>query len=52
MTPVKYAEEFTDGASLSRPASGKHLKIEAQQVVDKDINHESYKVENSNPQWP
>ena len=52
MSPVKYAEKFTEGASLSRPASGNHLKIEAQQVVDKDINHESHKFENSNPQWP
>ncbi len=47
MSPIKYAENITDGASLSRPASGNHLKIEVQRVVDKDINHESHKFENS-----
>jgi len=52
MSPVKYAEKYTDAASLSRPASGNHLKIEAQRVVDNEMNYENHKFENSNPRWP
>jgi len=52
MSSVKYAEKYTDAASLSRPASGNHLKIEAQRVVDNEMKYENHKFENSNPRWP
>ncbi len=49
MWPVKYAEKYTDGASLSRPASRNHLKIAAKRVVDNEMNDKNHKFENSNP---
>jgi hypothetical protein len=34
------------------PASGNYLKIAAQPVVDKAVNQENIKFENSNSRWP
>ena len=52
LSPIKYAEKFAGNAALSTPASGNHLKIAAQRVVDKAVNHENIKFENSNLRWP
>jgi len=52
LSPIKYAEKFAGNAALSTPASGNHLKIAAQRVVDKVVNHENIKFENSNLRWP
>jgi putative transposase len=52
LSPIKYAEKFNGDAALSTPASGNHLKIAAQRVVDKAVNHENIKFENSNLRWP
>jgi putative transposase len=52
LSPKMYAEKYTGDAALSTPASGNHLKIAAQRVVDKAVNHENHKFENSNSKWP
>ena len=48
LSPLKYAELKNSGAALSTPASGNHLQIEAQPVVDKAVKPENTKFENSN----
>ena len=52
LSPKRYAEKFAGDAALSTPASGNHLEIAAQRVVDKAVNHEKHKFENSNSKWP
>ena len=48
LSPLKFAELKNSGAALSTPASGNHLQIEAQPVVDKAVKPENTKFENSN----
>ena len=52
LSPIKYAEKFNSDAALSTPESGNSSKIAAQRVVDKAVNHENIKFENSNSRWP
>lgn len=52
LSPLKYAEKYTSEAALSRHASVNPSNIEAQRVVDKAVNHEKHKFENSNSKWP
>lgn len=48
MSPLRYAELKKSNPALSTPASGNHLQIEAQPVVDKAVKPENTKFENSN----
>ena len=48
LSPLKYAEMKLRGRALSTPASGNHPQIEAQPVVDKAVNENESKFENSN----
>lgn len=48
LSPLKYAELKSSEAALSTPASGNHLQIEAQPVVDKAVELKKPKFENSN----
>ena len=48
LSPLKFAELKNSGAASSTPASGNHLQIEAQPVVDKAVKPENTKFENSN----
>ena len=49
LSPLKYAELKNNDAALSTPASGNHLQIEAQPVVDKAEDAEKQIIfENSN----
>lgn len=47
LSPLQYAAIKSDPA-LSTPASGNHLKIEAQPVLDKAVDQRKPKFENSN----
>lgn len=51
LSPLKYAELKSSEAALSTPASGNHLQIEAQPVVDKAVELKKPKFENSNWHW-
>ena len=51
LSPIRYAEKFTKDAALSTPVSGNSSKITAQRVVDKAVNYENIKFENSNLRW-
>ena len=48
LSPLQYAEQKLSNQALSTPASGNHLKIEAQPVVDKAVELKKPKFENSN----
>lgn len=48
LSPLNYAGLNNQHPALSTPASGNHLKFEAQPVVDKAINIKNTKFENSN----
>ncbi len=48
LSPLKYAAQAKGKVALSTPASGNHLKIEAQPVVDKAVQLGNHKFENSN----
>jgi putative transposase len=52
LSPKMYTEKHNGNAALSTHASVNHLKIAAQRVVDKAVNHEKHKFENSNSKWP
>ena len=42
LSPIKYAELKRSEEALSTPASGNHLQIEAQPVVDKAAQNKNY----------
>lgn len=48
LSPLKYAELNNQQIALSTPASGNHLQIEAQPVVDKEDKQQTIFLENSN----
>jgi putative transposase len=48
LSPLRYADLKKRDVALSTPASGNHLKIEAQPVVDKAVIQKNTKFENSN----
>ena len=48
LSPLQYAALKKSDQALSTPASGNHLKIEAQPVVDKAVEPKKPKFENSN----
>jgi putative transposase len=48
LSPSKYAEQRNSDTALSTSASGNHLQIEAQPIVDKAIESKNTKFENSN----
>jgi putative transposase len=47
LSPFRYAELQKSQVALSTPASGNHLKIEAQPVVDKAVEEKKITFENS-----